>query len=369
MTLNNLLRKLYYDESHPASFGGLDKLYKFTKAVYPNVKRGDILNWAKQEFTYTLHRPARKHFVRNKIYVSYKNELWQADLIDFQRFAYYNNNFKFILTIIDVFSKTLYAFPLKEKSAIEVLNVFKNLFKSEKPTKLNTDKGKEFVNNMFSQLCENNDVSFFVTENLDIKASVVERVNQTLKNRISRYFTRFGTRRWINVLDRIVKAYNNSYHRTIKMKPIDVSNANESIVFENMYNAPDLLTIFRRNLIKKNKFKIGDKIRRKYLLNPMDKSYEPLWTDTIYAINRRFNKIGKPLYEIKLDDHILKKRFYPEEIQHILVGPNTEYRIEKIVRNRNRNGVRECLVKFLGYPNSYNQWMPLSQVQRLILQS
>ena len=97
--------------------------------------------------TYTLHKQKRKNFLRNKVLVKNINEQFQADIVDMQMFSKHNNNYKYILTVIDVLSKYAFAKPLKTKSSKDVLKAFENIFKERKPFKLQTDKGKEFVNN------------------------------------------------------------------------------------------------------------------------------------------------------------------------------------------------------------------------------
>jgi hypothetical protein len=360
---HQLLSDIYFNPEHPAGLGGVQKLYQYSKLINPEITLKDVKDWLSGQYVYTLHKPARRHFKRNRIYVSYIDEMWEADLVDLQHFSNQNNGFKYLITIIDVFSKYLFVYSIKNKTSVQIVKMFKDLFKRRKPVKLRCDKGKEFDNSLFKNFCKENKVNFFLTENTDIKCAVVERVNRTLKNKLFRYFTLRGTRRYIDVIQKLVENYNNSIHRSIKMKPSDVVPENENIVFENLYGAPDILSILNQR--KKPEFKIGDHVRQKYKLNMMDKSYYPLWTDVVYKIENINRKLKKPQYELELDGVKLKKRFYPEEIQKVFIDNSTLWLVEKIVGYRTIRGQRQALIKFRGYPNSHNQWIPLDQIQNL----
>jgi hypothetical protein len=168
-----------------------------------------------------------------------------------------------------------------------------------------------------------------------------------------KYFTANGTRKYIDVLPKLVDAYNNSFHRSIKMRPIDVDEYNKEDVFENLYG----YTNERNYLLSKNKIpklSVGDKVRKKYELTPMDKGYYPKWTDVVYEVSKSIKGSNKPMYSIKLNDITLPQKFYPEELQKI---KDKFYRIEKIVKRKTKNGQRGFIVKWVGYPESQNSWV------------
>ena len=135
------------------------------------------------------------------------------------------NGNKFILTAIDVFGKVGRADPLKNKEKGSVRDAFALMIKKVKPNKVQCDKGKEFYNSLFQKLLKENDIKMYSTDS-DLKASVVERFNRTIKEKMWRYFTETNTKKWINILPELIKSYNNSYHRSIKRKPNDVNKSN-----------------------------------------------------------------------------------------------------------------------------------------------
>ena len=148
-----LLSRIYYDPSHSASFSTEKKLYEAARREDESITRQAVKEFLLNQYTYTLHKPARKRFKRNHIVVSGPGVQLQADLVDMQHFAEVNDGFKYILTVIDVFSKVAHAVPLKDKSADSILNALTLIFKKTRPTRLQTDRGKEFKNEKIEAFC------------------------------------------------------------------------------------------------------------------------------------------------------------------------------------------------------------------------
>ena len=122
--METLLKSIYYDPRHPASFGGAIALYRAAKAANPYVSLSDIKDWLSSQLTYTLHKPVRRKFLRNKILVTRCDEEWMADLTDFTNESRFNNGYKYVLCVIDVFSKFGWAVPLKNKTPATVVKAF-----------------------------------------------------------------------------------------------------------------------------------------------------------------------------------------------------------------------------------------------------
>src|SRR5882757_3333189 len=99
--MNQILNDIYYNPRHPGSFGGVNKLYKYAKVHKRDIKLKDVINWLSRQNVYTLHKPIRKHFLRNRIFVSHIDEQWEADLVDMREFSRENAGYMYILVIID----------------------------------------------------------------------------------------------------------------------------------------------------------------------------------------------------------------------------------------------------------------------------
>jgi hypothetical protein len=288
--------------------------------------------------------------------VSHIDEQWQADLVDMQEYSKQNGGFKYILTVIDVLSKYLWAIPLKSKLASNVVIAFKKIFSDRIPLKIQTDRGLEFVNSQFKKLCSKYNIRYFTSQDAKLKCSVVERVNRTLKEKMFRYFTANGTRKYIDVLQFLVNSYNNRIHRSIKMTPAEVNESTEKIAYENLYGAEKLKNIYSKKMLNSSYLPIGSSVRKTYDLSSFDKGYHPNWSDQIYTVSKVLKKPHK--YQYSIDDfkgEQLFRRFYPEELQK--VSASSQYRIEKILKKRKRGKKIEFLVKWIGFPSSDNSWI------------
>jgi hypothetical protein len=359
---SKVLSKIYYDTSNPGSYGGVKSLYREAIKVIPNLAEKDVKEWLSSQLVYTLHKPTKRRFKRNPVIAEHINENFQADLVDMQEFAKQNDNYRYILTVIDVFSKRAWAVPIKRKDANLVVKAMNKILKQVSPLKLQTDKGKEFDNKLFRKLMEIYNINFFMTKNKVIKCSVIERFNRTLKNKMFRIFTKTGKRRYITILDSILESYNNAHHRSIRMAPNQVTENNEKVVFSNLYGFKSKREILRR--LKKPRLKLGDHVRQKYVLGPLDRGYYPTWTDNTYTVYKVTNGLVKPLYYVKdSKGEVINQRLYPEELQK--VSKNNIYRVEKIVGEKTIAGKKYFRIKWLNYPSSENSWIPSEDLVKI----
>ena len=174
----------------------------------------------------------------------------------------FNRGIKYLLAVIDVFSKYGYLIPLKDKTGKSVASALKTIFKERKPEKMWVDKGKEFYNKDVKEL-----IKLYSTENEE-KFSVVERWIRTMKEKMWNYFTDNNTNRYVDILPDLVEDYNNTRHSSIKMTPVEASKKkNELTVWRNLY--PEHLEI--RDI--KPKFSIGDKVRISKKKKTFEKGY------------------------------------------------------------------------------------------------
>jgi len=164
-----------------------------------------------------LHKPIRHKFKRRRVFVFNIDDIWSADLKDMQSLAKENDGYKYLLNVIDLFSKTAYSIPLKSKSS-EVIDAFERLFTNRRPKKLWTDQGSEFISNSFRKFLSDNNIELYHVFN-EGKAVVVERFNRTLGEMIQKHLTASNTSRYIDVLQKLMEEYNERYHSSIKMSP------------------------------------------------------------------------------------------------------------------------------------------------------
>jgi len=343
------LEDLYRNIRLPGSYSGIE-----TTRRYSGKSRRKVIDFLSGQDGYTLHKPIRTKFRRRKVYSKGIGDLVQADLVDLTSIVRYNDGYRFLLTAIDVFTKTAWAIPLKTKSGREVSSAFDRILKDRRFNMLQTDKGTEFTNVHFRRLMTEYNVHHYTSENEDLKASVVERFNRTLKERMFRYFSAHQTRRYLNVLDDLIESYNNTYHRSIGMAPSQVSAENEQTVRDRLYGNTE--SVGEETF----SFRVGDTVRIVMQRLPFIKGYEEgRWSRELFVVDRRIST--KPVtYElVDMDGESIKGAFYEPELQKVRKPDEDElFVVEKVLRTRRRrDGTVEYLVKWAGYPNKFNQWI------------
>ena len=140
-----------------------------------------------------------------------------------QKFVKLNKGYRYLLTCIDIFSKYSWVIPLKYKRGITIKYILEKIFKESKPKFLWTDRGTEFYNRQVQDLLNGNNIKLYSTNNSEMKSSVVERFNRTFENMMYEKFNENNNTIFYNILDKLTNNYNNKYHSTIKMPPIEGS--------------------------------------------------------------------------------------------------------------------------------------------------
>ena len=194
-----------------------------------------------------------------------------TDLADMQLISKFNKGFRFLLCVIDIFSKYAWFAPLKDKKGVSIVNAFQSILKksNRKRNKIWVDKGSEFYNSSFKKWLQDNDIVMYSTYN-EGKSVVAERFIRTLKNKIYKYTSSISKNMYIDKLDDVVNEYNNTYHRATKMKPTDVK--------DNTY------INIGKDINKDPKFKVGDHVRISTYRNIFAKGYTPNWYEEIFVI-------------------------------------------------------------------------------------
>ena len=315
----------------PVAFTSPLALYREAKKRYPSLTFSQVKTWLQSKDSYTLHKPVRYNFPRNRVIVAGIDDQWQADLVDVSFLARFNKGYKFLLTCIDVFSKFAWVLPLKNKTGESLVNGFQSILDlGRSPEKLQTDKGTEFLNRNFQSLLKENSSNFFTT-NGELKASMVERFNRTLKTRMWKYFTAKNNRVYIDILQDIVHGYNSSYHRSIGRAPASVSFLNVGQVRKKLYGKS--WTKPGRNF----KFKLGDQVRISKSRRTFKKGYLPSWAQESFTVRKIIPNVP-PVCQLRdyADDEI-EGVFCAEELQKVHKSDDI-YKIEKILAEKKENG-------------------------------
>jgi len=298
---------------------------------------------------YTLHKPRRIRFPRRKTYSKGIADLYQIDLVDVSRLSPFNDGMRYLLTCIDVFTKRAWAVPVRTKAASDVAEAFEKIVVERMPNMLQSDKGTEFLNSTFQSMLRRYGIHFYTSENEDLKASVVERFNRTLKTKMFRYFTHANTRRYLDVLDDLLYSYNKTYHRSIGMAPVEVGPHNEEEVRSRLYPPKP----------KSHKWKldVGDRVRIVMQRQPFRKGYLGDWSEEIFEVASLL-PTTPVTYELRdLAGELIKGKFYEYEVQKVSKSDAERFDIDRILKTRKRGGTIQYLVSWKGYPSKFDSWV------------
>ena len=202
------------------------------------------------------------------------------------------------MSIINIFSKYPWVITLRDGKGVSNVNVFQKVLdkSGRKPNKIWVDKGSEFYNNSFKKWLKDNDIEMYLIHN-EGKSVVAERFIRTLKTKIYKYMTSISKNVYIDKLDHIVNEYNNTYHRTSKMKLVDVTD-NTYIDSTELHSNKD------------PKFKVGGLVRISRCKNIFAKGYTPNWSEEVF-VNKKVKDTVPWTYVINdLNDNEIIGRFH-----------------------------------------------------------
>ena len=244
-------------------------------------------------------KPPRKYYPTNKTNVYHIDDVWSLDILDLKDYGPENNRgHRYVLVTIDNFSKFGWTIPLKYKNAQTIKDSFENILINSKrsPNLIETDRGKEFYNNIFQDFLNKNNIKFY-SRNSSLGAVFAERFNRTIRDLLKKPVFERGDSNWIDVLTTITKQYNNRIHSSTKLTPIQASlKTNEGYVYKNLSD--------KRKKINP-KFQLNDLVRTADLRKTFSKGDTTNWSYTLYKVTEIINDTI-PSYKI----NNLPERYY-----------------------------------------------------------
>ena len=310
------LNAIYNDIKNASSFSSPYNLYKAAVKINPKIRLKDVKEWLEGQDTYTLNRRAVHRYERRKTLVPNINEQWQADIAYFHQFKGQNNNLKYLLVVIDCFSRFCFLRALKNKSCKSVTDAFVEIMKVGdcKPKWLQTDLGTEFYGETFQLMLIENDIHHFSTSQPP-KATLAERFILTLRRRLSRYFTHYKTHRYIDVLPQILMNYNNTGHQSLGgYAPSEVNKKTWADVYEAQYRK----YLGRRQ--KVSRFKVNDKVRISVTKEMFEKSHNKTFSDDTCTVLHVLPTKPPSYYLLNKDGIALTGAAYEPELQLVREG-------------------------------------------------
>lgn len=310
---DEILSRIYYNPSNKASLGSVRNLYKEAKAdpLWKGTLK-DVKNFLASQPTYTRHRDRLLKFKRRRFITLGIGYCYQADLADVSSLSRQNDGVKFLLCVIDTFSKFSWVRPLKTKGSLDTVAAFRSILQESDriPITLFTDKGTEFVNRDIKELTDSYGIVFYQAQDPSTKASIAERFIRTIKGRIYKYMFANGTSRYIDVLQSLVDGYNNRVHRAIGVAPSQVNKDNEEAIFKRLF--PD----FGKKTVVQPKFKIGSQVRVALDSGPFRKGFKPRFSEEVYVVTKIVKSDPVTVYKLKslVDGEDVLGTWYQEEL-------------------------------------------------------
>ena len=320
-----LLDNLFYSPN--TQYTSIKSLYAAVKnkGITYNEARNFIQN---QESSQLFKKPSRiKHYF--PIVAKYKYEILQADLADMGNLSSANKNYKYFLVAIDVFSRFVFVVPLKNKRSENICKAIEEIVEETKSSILNTDLGSEFISNSFRNLMKEQGTEINYVDVGDHKRlGIVDRFIRTLREKLNKYMTMHNTTTYIDVLQKIVYNYNNTYHSGIKKIPAEVENEDKDVIklTNQKYNKAKLEEV---------KFNVNDIVRCVINLKAFEKKSLPKWSKAVHKIVEVFP------HSYKLDNGKIYKYYELQKIDNVqklevpMIGPTREQMIrEKTVKRK-----------------------------------
>jgi hypothetical protein len=311
----------------------------------------------------------------------------QGDLLDMQKTARLNGGFRYILLLIDCFSRFCYARPLKRKQGELTAEATSSILDeaekriARKVTHFQVDQGTEFYNTAVKKVMEKRFINMFSTKS-PTKAQMVERLIRTLRARQERLNSNTGTRRWLESFPKLVTSYNNTIHSSLPplMTPAKVSLSNEGTVWKHLYGGllktpaslkKKLVSLAKGKGIplntQKGKLRVGDLVRISKIKGTFEKSYYPNWSEEIFFISHASNLTSPHSFRlIDSKGEPVEGIFYKHELSQISFDvkdpKGTLFAVEKVVKSKiGPDGKKLLLVKWAGYSEEHNEWVRADQ--------
>lgn len=365
--IEKYLKKIYYDPSHPASYEGAQNLYEAVRKEGKfKISHSKLKKWLQNQDIYTLNKSVKRNFQRGRVIVSGIDDQWDADLASLIQEADANDGYKYLLVVIDIFSRYGWVIPLKSKKPADIIKAFNQILsEGRKPRRLRTDAATDFTSKEFQKNLKEKGIAHFTTHS-EKQANYVERFIKTVKTKIWKHIVDTNSKRYIDILPKLVESYNKSWHSGILSEPINVNRRNESKLWWQMYYPKQSYSNKSKITIniKPFAFEVGDKVRISLTRSAFRRAYDVKWSGEIFKVSKRFMRQNQPIY--KLVDWFnkpVKGTFYQKELQKVNIKEDSIFKIDQILQYRGRGKNREAKIHWLNWPKKFDSWIPVSQLQ------
>ena len=369
---NKILSEIYSNVNKSnIAFTSIKNLYTVAKKFFPSISINDIKNFLKTQDSYTLHKLAPKKFkFYRKVLAPMPKYFLSLDLIDMQKYSQYNNGIKYLIFLIDIFSRKISVYPVFTKNKFEILKSlehFFNLKTNQNYIRIYSDLEGGLYSKLVLNFLKRKKIILYSNSTKEVKNSIAEANLKYLKKKIYRFLTHNNTNRYLDFLPQIISGINNTSRR----------------IFKNKFLTPNILHLIKNRDFLKKQFHImySDSINtfskkknihllKKYsyvrisLLNRTNifsKSFEKVNSEEIFQIYD-IDKSQYPfLYKLRdLSGEKLIGSFYKEELTEVIL--KNEYKIKILKTKIGKNNKKFYYVNYINYPKKFNEWISENQL-------
>lgn len=342
----------YFNLNKPSAYTSIKRV-----ATASKVKPSEVVDYLKDQPSYTLFKKVKRKFERRKTYGIGCGQTVQTDLAEFGLWRKENSGINYLLIGIDVYSRMVFGVKVKQKNGVEMRKAMTTLFDQLKArfghvcSRLISDMGNEFRCKEMASLYKANNVQHYSPKS-EMKAAVAERTIRSFKSRLYKYLHHKGTHRWIDVVDQIIAAMNKTPNRSIGMAPEKVRDGD---IDEHLPS---------NNSRKKVSVAVGDSVRISKTKKTFEKGYTPNWTTEIFIVDKVKNNFKPPYLKLRdLAGESIEGSFYLDEVQKVI--DSAKFKVEKILRKRKFRGKEQLFVRWIGHDASYDSWIDANSVVKL----
>jgi hypothetical protein len=349
----DVVKRYWTKAINAGSFVSATKLYKVLSRDGYKISIEQIKTFLNNQFTHQLHKPIRKRFPRRPIIVSGPNLLWDVDLLDLKQYTNKNFRNRYIITVIDVFSRKAYGEAMTNKTAKTAARAFEKIIKLVKPQAIRTDHGNEFKG-AFNTLLKIHSIKHILTSSPEIKANYVERFHRTFRDKLAKHMTYYSNQNWTRVYKKIIESYNSTPHTSLlkNMCPNDVGPE----------NVGDLLSKMLKKCKSSKKrvvFKVGQLVRITSLKKSFAKASKETYTDELFKI-KSVSQSNPVIYKlVDLMDEPIVGAFYEQELQLAETDSINHKRIAKTI-NKGKNVYK---VHFKNWPTKFDTQLTQKEIK------
>ena len=367
--VDEYLKTKYFDARAPGSYAGVQKIWSAIRSD-PEKPRGlnkkRLEEWLNSQEVYQVHKEPPKHVPTESIIVDFMDEQWDIDILVMPvRKGGKNQNYRYLLGCIDLFSRFVWARLLRSKSATEVARAFKDILgEGRKCMRVRSDNGGEFRGRAFQDLLQSENIHHIVAYG-HIKANFIERWFKTFQMKYYRYAYHANTSKFIDIVQNIVASYNNTIHGTTKMRPSDVNPANALELYDRVYTP---VIVKRAQETVEPTLSVGDLVRISLFKDRFKRSYTQHFSEEVFEIFRVIltHPVRFRIRDLQLS--AVEGSFYRGELKRVNASDVSEinWKIERVISSRRVKGRKKSLVKWFGYPSKFNTLLNTSDIGKYI---